>query len=203
MHSSKWHILGNAVFDHGRWQLNGENAWKTIESIPGFYKQILTTSGVKINKPEKFFRIGEQCAVVVAIALLVLKNSDLSDIEDFDQTAVLGYGDEGSHNGNLIYWNDYADNGHLAAQGHLFVGTLASTPLTQLALVLGSHAPVYYVSAASEKSSLASEIDFLEDQCQTLFLIESKVDYCRCLFLKSDPAGISSEKIISFLQEEK
>lgn len=191
-----WRIGGRADYADGRYRINDEEATCRIASVADFYKKVLEETPIKIEKHEKFFRIGEQSALVIALALLVLRRADLTGMTGFGSTAIVGCGDEGSHTGNLTYWRDYVDNGRVAAQGHLFVGTLASTPLCQLALVLGCHAPVFYVSAAAGTGSVSAEMDFLADRCDSMFLVESGVDFCRCLFLRRDDAGLASHEAV-------
>ena len=172
----------------------------TVDSPARFYKDILKETKIPLQKSEKFFRIGEQAAVVIAMALTVLESAS---VENFDRTAVAGYGMEGSHHGNLKYWEDFVVNGRTEAQGHLFVGTLASTPLCQLALTLGCHGPVFYVSPAGEGPVLEDELMFLQDQCETLFLIETRPDYCRCMLLKVSGEGKIAEETLRIFEEIK
>lgn len=199
MSNIKWKISGQSVYAAGCYKIGREGQWTVVESISELYKRVLRETPVKLKKHEKFFRIGKQSAITVVMAILALQQANLNDLTDFDMTAILGVGNEGSHRENLIFWNDYVINGKIAAQGHLFVGTLASTPLCQLALSIGSHAPVYYVSPCIEKTSIAEELDFLYTQCRNLFLIEIWNDYCCCLFLQAVPEGLSSEQIICAL----
>lgn len=202
MHNSKWQIMGQAAYLKGSFRV-GDSVFTPEISIPEFYKKMLKTTTVKLQKTEKFFRIGEQSAITILTALLALKQLDQKDTENFCTTAVLGYGNSGSHHGNLIYWHDYVENGRVAAQGHLFVGTLASTPLCQLALSLGCHAPVFYVSNGEGVSALADELDFIHGECENLFLLESDADFCNCLFLRAADQGEASENIVLMLEKEK
>ena len=199
MNSGKWKITGYAVYRDGSYNVGRDGSWTAVDSVADLYRTVLKTTPVKIKKYEKFFRIGEQSALTIVMALLAIQQTELSNLSEFDKTAILGYGNDGSHQGNLTYWNDFAGNGKISAQGHLFVGTLASTPLCQLSLILGCHAPVYYVSPSAGRASLAAELDFLHDQCRNLFLIELKHDYCSCLFLQAEEMGESSENVITSL----
>lgn len=203
MSNIKWKISGQAFYAEGRYKIGKEGQWTAIDSVSELYKSVLKETPVKLKKHEKFFRIGKQSAITIIMALFALQQAAQEDLRDFDMTAVIGFGDDGSHQGNLTFWNDYVLNGKISAQGHLFVGTLASTPLCQLALTLGCHAPVYYVSPSAERSSLAEELDFMYDQCRNLFLIEIRDDFCSCLFLQSAVEGIPSEDIIYSLGDTK
>lgn len=203
MACSNWLISGQAVYSAGHYKISSNEQWFVIESIPEFYRNVLDSVPIRLKKYEKFFRIGEQSAITIAMALLAFNQARLDDEVDFDMTAVLGYGEDGSHHNNLTYWHDYVNNGKISAQGHLFVGTLASTPLCQLALTLGCHAPVYYISPQRDKSVLASELDFIYKQCENLFFIELKHDFCHCVFLQKDFNGVPSDDLISYLGELK
>ena len=171
-----------------------------IDSVPQLYKEMLKNTQVPLQKSEKFFRIGEQAAVLISMALAVLETAG---DKNFDKTAILGIGNEGSHYGNLKYWEDYVVNGRTEAQGHLFVGTLASSPLCQLALTLGCHGPVFYVSPAGEGSLPPDELAFFHEQCETLFLAESEVDSCCCMLLRSSSEGMGAEEVIRAFEEAK
>lgn len=199
MSKEKWRIAGGILFAHGQYRFHDEPEWKKIDSIPSFYRQVLEHTAVTIRKQEKFFRIGEQSAIAVSMALELLAHIGQANAS-FGETAILGYGTEGSHTGNRIYWQDYAENGKVSGKGHLFVGTLSSTPLCQLALILGCHAPVYYASV-SQKSFLASELDFLADKCKSAFLVESKPSSCSCTFLCPSSSGLSSQEAVSSLED--
>ena len=199
---AKWQIAGQAFYSSGSYCSGGNNEWKKIDSIQEFYKKTLKTTTVKIQKSEKFFRIGEQSAITILMAILALEQGNTRNEISFDSTAILGFGNKGSHQGNLDYWKDYTDNGRQGAQGHLFVGTLASTPLCQLALTLGCHAPVYYVSPENGYEAIENELEFLSGECKDLFLIELGTDLCKCTLLHADEKGLSPEEIIQIQEKE-
>ena len=200
MQQCKWQIMGNWIFSGGKYRIAPGNEWVEFTSIQQFYKELLQRTGVKLRKSEKFFRIGKQSAMTISAALLVLEQLGVHGQIDFDTTAILGYGNAGSHHGNLAYWQDYTANGKAAAQGHLFVGTLASTPLCQLALTLGCHAPVYYVSSAAGTGIAPEELEFIHGECKHVFLIKSEEDFCSCVLLRAAQNGVETEKIVEMLE---
>lgn len=199
----KWQIAGQVVYSCGSCKVVSSGEIIKIDSIAQFYRDALKDTQVDIKKAEKFFRIGEQSAIAISMALLILQQSGSPQINDFSSTAIIGYGKDGSHYGNLTYWNDYVSNGKMGGQGHLFVGTLASTPLCQLALTLGCHGPVYYFSDERGSAALTGELEFIYDQCTNLFLMELGVDYCNCMLLHSSDNGVVSEEIIRLLEAGK
>ena len=201
MYKIEWQILGQAVYSNRRFKCGKNADWFKADDIAQLYKDILKNTGVKLCKSEKFFRIGEHAAITILTTVMALEQCPPDANIDFGTAAVLGYGDDGSHYGNLKYWHDFEDNGKVAAQGHLFVGTLASTPLCQLALTLGCHAPVYYVSPVGESSILTNELDFVHGQCRNLFFIEVKNDYCSCMVLSAANSGFASEEIVKLSEE--
>ena len=198
---AEWQIAGQAFYCAGSYSSGGNNEWKKIDSIQDFYKETLKKTTVKIQKSEKFFRIGKESAITILMAILALEECSFRNEISFDTTAILGFGKKGSHQGNLDYWKDYADNGRQGAQGHLFVGTLASTPLCQLALTLGCHAPVYYVSPENGYDPIENELEFLSGECKDLFLIELDTELCKCMLLHRNEKGFPAEKIIQ-IQEK-
>ncbi len=64
-----------------------------------------------------------------------------------DAIAVIGIGTDGALPENLRYRADYLQNGRTAGRGHLFVGTLPSTPVCETAIALSLHGPAWYTTA--------------------------------------------------------
>lgn len=88
------------------------------------------------------------------------------------RTAVLDCGREGCHQENLLYYRDYLENGRHLGRGHLFVGTLPSTPLCEAAISLGLNGPAYYMDPLDRNELLWDEIEFLleEDENERVLL---------------------------------
>lgn len=88
------------------------------------------------------------------------------------RTAVLDCGREGCHQENLLYYRDYLENGRHLGRGHLFVGTLPSTPLCEAAISLGLNGPAYYMDPLDRNELLWNEIEFLleEDENERVLL---------------------------------
>lgn len=75
------------------------------------------------------------------------------------RTAILDFGREGCHEQNLRYYRDYVQFGRNLGQGHLFVATLPSTPLSEAAIALHLHGPARYVDSLGRWEALREAVD--------------------------------------------
>jgi len=69
---------------------------------------------------------------------------------DCTRLSIFGIGGVGCRIENANYWRDYAQNGHVMGRSSLFVSTLNSTPLCEMAITLGAQGSIRYVDNSSE-----------------------------------------------------
>ena len=65
-----------------------------------------------------------------------------------EQITLLGTGGDGVRFSNPAYWQDYVSHGSRRGRGTLFVDTLASIPLCEVAIALHLHGPAGYLAGA-------------------------------------------------------
>ena len=63
--------------------------------------------------------------------------------------SIIGFGGDGVRHSNPAYWKDYIDHGRRRGRGTLFVDTLASIPLCEVAIALQLHGPAGYLQGKS------------------------------------------------------
>ena len=56
MDCCNWLIAGQTVYSAGYYKNSRDGQWCVVESIPDFYKNVLSSVPVKLKKSEKFFR---------------------------------------------------------------------------------------------------------------------------------------------------
>ena len=71
-----------------------------------------------------------------------------------EQITLLGTGGDGVRFSNPAYWQDYVSHGSRRGRGTLFVDTLASIPLCEVAIALHLHGPAGYLSGAPMEALL-------------------------------------------------
>ena len=81
------------------------------------------------------------CAVALA-----LKDAGVAYGEQQRLAAgVIGFGQEGALEANKGYYTDYVDNGRTLGRGNLFIYTLPSSPLAEVAIHFGMEGPLQYM----------------------------------------------------------
>lgn len=81
-------------------------------------------------------------------AALALDDAGLTQLER-ENTGVISLSSEGSLRQNTDYFKDFIDSGRKAAHGNLFVRTLPTTPLAQIAMAFGLKGPIVHISNSS------------------------------------------------------
>lgn len=81
--------------------------------------------------------------------------------------AVIDISRVGCHEQNKLYYDDFVQFGKQLGRGHLFVGTLPSTPLCEALLTLNFHGPSFYMDTLDDFTPFWQEIFLLltEDDC--------------------------------------
>lgn len=82
-------------------------------------------------------------------------------VDAVPETAMLDFGQCGCHQQNISYYSDYQKYGRHKGQGHLFVGTLPTTPICETAIALNLKASAYYLDSMGRFETLYSEIEML------------------------------------------
>lgn len=132
------------------------------ESLPDLLEEVLMLEFVPEYDLPKFKRAGERSKTAIIASILAAADAGMTPLPG--KTAVIGAGRDGSHQENLLYWTDYVENGKSGGRGHLFVGTLPSTPPCETAIALNAHGPAYYIDTLGDGTRIAGEISSLFDE---------------------------------------
>lgn len=83
------------------------------------------------------------------------------------EQAVIDISRAGCHEQNKLYYQDFVEFGRQLGRGHLFVGTLPSTPLCEALLTLNFRGPSYYMDTMDDFKPFWEEIALLltDDDC--------------------------------------
>ncbi|MBO7147002.1 MAG: hypothetical protein J6W81_04570 [Lentisphaeria bacterium] len=183
MKKIQWKISGGALIENVTAEMLIQDKTFSAETLRKLYDETIAGSQKFLHKEEKFNRIGGRSATSVIAALLALQDAGIREI-DPEKTGILGIGRSGSHPENLRYWNDYDLNGRISGRGHYFVGTLASTPLCEVAITLGVRGPVLYLDPGKDAEALYQELYFYESDCDRVLLCAVNLTHTRCLLLE-------------------
>ena len=102
------------------------------------------------------FRRGDT-KVRTYILASILAHRDAS-VDAVRETAVLDFGRQGCHEQDIEYFNDYLEHGRHLGRGHLFVGTLPTTPPCEAAISLKLTGPGIYMDALDRFPVLWDEV---------------------------------------------
>lgn len=144
----------------------------TDASIHTYFKNLNYSSedlhGLRDNVIEDDFKIGTQYHLenfrrgddktrsYILNALCAHRDAGL---DACPETAALDFGREGCHEQNVRYYRDFLEHGKHRGQGHLFVGTLPTTPICEVAIALKLYGGIYYFNAFDRFDALWTEIE--------------------------------------------
>jgi len=114
------------------------------ESTNGLFES-LKTEGVFSERVKNFGRFDTQTRGAFCAAALALHDANFS--EDWKKTGLIGTGSEESTLANQMFFADYADYGRKLARANLFIYTLPTSPLAEIAIHFKLNGPLFYTSA--------------------------------------------------------
>lgn len=186
-----FHTAGYAKIHEFRAEAPSRRVRIQAESLSDLLDEVLMLDFVPEYDLPKFKRAGERSKMAVIAAILAAADAGMTPLSG--KTAVIGAGRDGSHQGNLLYWEDYVQNGRSGGRGHLFVGTLPSTPPGETAIALNLHGPSYYIDTLGDPSRIALEIESLFDdpelEAVLLLLNDGLETRAFCLVRGTMPTG--------------
>lgn len=156
-----FHTAGYGKVHGFRAEVPSRNLRIQAESLSDLLDEVLTLDFVPEYGLPKFKRAGERSKTAVIASILASADAGMPTLSG--RTAVIGAGRDGSHRENLLYWEDYVRNGKSGGRGHLFVGTLPSTPPSETAIALNLHGPSFYIDTLGDASRVALEAESLLD----------------------------------------
>jgi hypothetical protein len=121
------------------------------EQLLSKYNEFLNTKKIEssIKNFPRFSRLTKLCFLT-----FIEKYANVQ-IDDMENTALLLVDENGSFEANVDYYEDYLDSGEKLARGNLFIYTLATSPLAQLAIYLNVNGALQYLQSSSDNKSFA------------------------------------------------
>jgi len=139
---------------------SGREAWlldtavdATPDELLGAEREALIARGVLSAAESADFRRASLTVKHAILACTKLKER-LGAGWHPEQITLLGTGGDGVRFSNPAYWQDYVSHGSRRGRGTLFVDTLASIPLCEVAIALHLHGPAGYLSGAPMEALL-------------------------------------------------
>ena len=120
----------------------------TCEERLGEERDALVARGVLSTEDTADFRRASLAVKHAILAAAKLKER-MGNAWSPDEITVIGFWGDGVRHSNPAYWKDYIDHGRRRGRGTLFVDTLASIPLCEVAIALQLHGPAGYLQGKS------------------------------------------------------
>ena len=120
----------------------------TSEERLGEERDALIARGVLSAEDTADFRRASLAVKHAILAAARLKER-VGDAWNPEEITVIGCDGDGVRHSNPAYWKDYIDHGRRRGRGTLFVDTLASIPLCEVAIALQLHGPAGYLQGKS------------------------------------------------------
>lgn len=133
-----------------------ENAYGAVKKqiqkndIEGLYPS-LKEDGILGERVKNFGRFDTQTRRAFCAAALALHDADFNasgviNSRDWKTIALIGTGCEESTQANQTYFSDYVDHGRKLARANLFIYTLSTSPLAEIAIHFKLDGPLFYTS---------------------------------------------------------
>ncbi len=157
MEQHDWHIAGAACLNAMTVKTFRKNISCSAESWRELRAAATLQPGFPISATFDNFRRGDEKtkAYMHCSAMAYLDAESVPAA----RTAILDFGREGCHEQNMRYYHDYVQFGRNLGQGHLFVATLPTTPLSEAAISLHLHGPARYIDSLGRWEALWEAID--------------------------------------------
>ena len=153
-----WHAAGAAKICGTRLVSARKKISLEAGDLPGLLPLLLARPGIPPVSTEDFRRGDLVTRQHLLTAILAVLDADAGSGGD---PALLGHSRQGCLKQNRAYFSDYVQYGRQYGKGHLFVGTLPSTPICEAAIALGFHGAAYYLDTLDHTELFWREIELL------------------------------------------
>jgi 3-oxoacyl-(acyl-carrier-protein) synthase len=113
----------------------------------GELRQALKDQGVLTDRVKNAGKFDESTTRAFCAAALALYDADFSN--DWKTIALVGTGSDECTTANRMYFEDYAGHGRQLARANLFIYTLPTSPLAEIAIHFKLGGPLFYTSESS------------------------------------------------------
>ncbi len=153
--SSAWILPERA----GVWDGCGSDEWGIEELDALFNEKVRDRMAV-----DNCGRFPEGTRAAFAASVMALEAGDRSPGEPRDSTTgIIAAGFDHTMEQNRDYFQDYADNGRIMGRGNLFIYTLPTSAIAEVAIGLGMEGPLFY-----EESQRAPFAGLLQAGCDCI-----------------------------------
>ena len=139
---------------------------------------------------KNFGRFDKTSKMACAAAALAFNDAEIKySKSEKKETGIIGTGTDGCIQSNLAYFKDYAVNGRSLGRGNLFIYTLPSTPLAEVAIHFGCRGPLLYIKFG--QSRLRSLIEYAGDmisrnEASSMLAISADDNRVICMLLETE-----------------
>ncbi len=147
--------------------------------------QSLKADGILCERVKNFGRFDAQTRRAFCAAALALHDADFS--RDWKNVGLIGTGSEESTQANQTYFADYVDYGRKLARANLFIYTLPTSLLAEIAIHFKLDGPLFYTSTHFLRAANGLLTD--GDASHVLVLWTEK-DFTAALLLSADEAEL-------------
>lgn len=156
--SYRWHVSGAAKLCGARLTSARKDILLESAELSGLLSGLLALPGLPRVFTEDFRRGDSAVRRHLLAAILAVFDADAGS---GGNTALLSHSREGCLKQNRAYFSDYVQYGRQYGKGHLFVGTLPSTPVCEAAIALRFHGAAYYLDTLENMDLFWREIELL------------------------------------------
>lgn len=153
-----WKVSGAAKLCGSRLISAGKHLVLESGDLSGLLSRLLALPNLPRVSTEDFRRGDSIVRQHLLTAILAVFDADAAP---GGNTAMISHSQEGCLKQNRAYFSDYVQYGRQFGKGHLFVGTLPSTPVCEAAIALGFHGAAYYADTRDRMDLFWREIELL------------------------------------------
>ena len=188
--SYRWQVSGAAKLCGSRLTSARKNVLLESDDLSGLLASLLALSGLPRVSTEDFRRGDTVVRQHLLSAILSVFDADAGS---GGNTALISHSQEGCLRQNRAYFSDYVQYGRQYGKGHLFVGTLPSTPVCEAAIALRFHGAAYYVDTLGRMELFWREIELLLADHPSVLAFHREKETLYAFFLTPGCTGIPDE----------
>ncbi len=164
-------------------------------------QQVQTVPGLPDAVYDNYRRAGDKAKAYILASVLALHDAGTPS---GGNQAVIDISREGCHEQNKMYYRDFVEFGREFGRGHLFVGTLPSTPLCEALIAVRFHGPSFYMDTLDRFEPFWQEIALLltDDHCDGVLAFHYRKDRVLALYFTHGETLLEPETHPDTLREE-
>ena len=147
-------ILGVGWIKNGKYGLRKKCLTKQYNDLRSLYLKLKEAKIFKytVENFARFDQTSKLASIVTALAFydagIIYARGGKKDI------GIVAANKDGSLAAQVAYFKDYIDNGRILGRGNLFIYTLPSSPLAEVAIHFGLSGPISYLSFPDDSENI-------------------------------------------------